>query len=291
MHDNKDKPAYLFPWRVNAAIGAAGYGFIAHVFPGVADSLELFDAPIQTVLNTHSDLFGLVFAGVFAVAAVASLFEHRRRRRLPGRRGRRTIGTRLWQRRRGRRRTANTPKPGKISAPPRAGGAQTGAGLGTLRGRGYATDGDGLRIHGQDIRLAALDAPEHKQPALTCEGRWIDHGRHVKSRLIERIKGRMLEVRVVDRDKYGRLVGFVTDDRGDDVNEWLVREGLAIAAYRVEYFRAEAHARARGLGMWGMREAYDPRGWRRGQRIPVHNMRTHPAGGSAGPNRKARPFR
>ncbi len=131
----------------------------------------------------------------------------------------------------------------------------------TISGEAYVTDGDGIRVGDQNIRLASLDAPEWDQPAMDRSGEWFDHGKQVKSALIRAIGGKHVQVVVDEYDKYGRAVGVVTCD-GKDVGEWLVRNGYAIAAYGDRYENIEREARKAKRGMWGLRVAYDPRSWR-----------------------------
>lgn len=132
---------------------------------------------------------------------------------------------------------------------------------GTITGKAYVTDDDGLRVSGYDIRLAGLDAPEWDQPARHRDGNWFCHGRHVKSKLIEAIGGKHVRVKVEGYDQYGRVLGSVTYN-GKDVGAWLVRNGLAISAYEDKYKHIENEARNARRGMWGYDAAYDPRAWR-----------------------------
>ena len=132
---------------------------------------------------------------------------------------------------------------------------------GTLAGRAYVTDGDGIRVSGQEVRLAGLDAPEWDQRAKHHDGYWFGHGKRVKSALIREIGGKRVHVTVEDYDKFGRAVGIVTCN-GKDVGEWLVREGHAIAAYSDRYKHIEREARQSKRGMWGHAVNIDPRRWR-----------------------------
>lgn len=55
-----------------------------------------------------------------------------------------------------------------------------------------------------------------------------------------------------------------TEFSGDRyIEEWLMREGLAIAASGKEYKATDAAARATWRGMWGLARTFDPRAWRR----------------------------
>ena len=132
---------------------------------------------------------------------------------------------------------------------------------GTLAGKAYVTDGDGVRVSGQEVRFAGLDAPEWDQRAKHQDGYWFGHGKRVKSALIREIGGRRVHVTVEDYDKFGRVVGIVTCN-GKDVGEWLVREGHAIAAYSDRYKFVEREARQAKRGMWDHAVNIDPRQWR-----------------------------
>ena len=132
---------------------------------------------------------------------------------------------------------------------------------GTITGKAYVTDGDGLKVSGYNIRLAGLDAPEWNQWAKHQQGYWFQHGKRVKSALIREVGGKYVRVTVKGHDKYGRVIGTVTcNDK--DVGEWLVRNGHAIAAYGDQYKQIEREARRARRGMWGHAKITDPRAWR-----------------------------
>ena len=130
-----------------------------------------------------------------------------------------------------------------------------------LTGKAYVTDGDGIRVSGKEVRFAGLDAPEWDQVARHRDGYWFNHGKRVKSALIQRVGGKLVHVTVEDYDKFGRAVGTVTCD-GEDIGEWLVREGHARALYSERYKQVELDARSAGRGMWGHAVNIDPRAWR-----------------------------
>ena len=131
----------------------------------------------------------------------------------------------------------------------------------TISGKAYVTDGDGVRVAGQEVRLAGLDAPEWDQKAKHRDGYWFNHGKRVKSALIREIGGKHVHVSVEGVDKFGRLLGTVTC-RGRDIGEWLVREGHAIAAYGDRYQHVQREARKAKRGMWGHAYNFDPRAHR-----------------------------
>ena len=131
----------------------------------------------------------------------------------------------------------------------------------TITGKAYVTDGDGVRVAGQEVRLAGLDAPEWDQKAKHKDGYWFNHGKRVKSALIRKLGGEHVSVSVEGTDKFGRLLGTVTCG-GSDIGEWLVREGHAIAAYDDRYKRIERGARKAKRGMWAHAHNFDPRAHR-----------------------------
>ena len=131
----------------------------------------------------------------------------------------------------------------------------------TLIGKAYVTDGDGIRVSGQEVRIAGLDAPEFDQVARHRDGYWYPHGRHVKSALIREIGGKRVHVTVERYDKFGRAIGIVTYDNMD-VGEWLVREGHARAMYDDRFKHIEQEARNARRGMWRHATNIDPRKWR-----------------------------
>ena len=131
----------------------------------------------------------------------------------------------------------------------------------TITGKAYVTDGDGIRVARQEVRIAGLDAPEWDQKAKHQDGYWFKHGKRVKSALIQEIGGKHVHVSVESVDKFGRLLGTVTYN-GRDIGEWLVREGHAIAAYSDRYKHVEREAREAKRGMWAHAHNFDPRAHR-----------------------------
>ena len=132
---------------------------------------------------------------------------------------------------------------------------------GTVSGKAYVTDGDGIRVAGQEVRFAGLDAPEWNQVAKHSDGYWLGHGKRVKSALIREIGGKYVHVQIEDYDKFGRAIGTVTYN-GRDIGEWLVSQGYARALYSRRYKNAEWQAKNDKKGMWGYAVNIDPRSWR-----------------------------
>ena len=131
----------------------------------------------------------------------------------------------------------------------------------SITGKAYVTDGDGIRVDKQEVRLVGLDAPEWDQKAKHRDGYWFNHGKRVKNALIQEIGGKHVRVSVEGTDRFGRLLGTVTY-KGGDIGEWLVWEGHAIAAYSDRYIHVEREAREAKRGMWAHAHNFDPRAHR-----------------------------
>jgi micrococcal nuclease len=121
-------------------------------------------------------------------------------------------------------------------------------------------DGDTLTVLDSDfkqvkVRLAEIDAPESKQP----------FGTRARQSLGELCHEKRAEVRVTDRDRYGRIVGRVTCD-GTDANSTQVHRGLAWVYDRyakdATLYRLQDEARAAGRGLWTDSTPVAPWAWR-----------------------------
>lgn len=109
-------------------------------------------------------------------------------------------------------------------------------------------DGDTMTVFcdGQEekIRLHCIDAPEMGQQPWGRRSR--DH--------LRRITPEQVEVRAIERDRYGRLVGEVLAG-GRSLNLAMVDAGEAVVYDRYcsdgRYPTAERQARSAGQGVWG----------------------------------------
>lgn len=127
-----------------------------------------------------------------------------------------------------------------------------------LTGPATASDGDGLRLNGERIRLQGVDAFELHQTCGTgpC-------GRAARDALDRLIAGRHVACEPVDADRYDRTVAYCFVD-GVDLGEQMVLQGHALAfrRYSSEYVDEEATARRNRAGAWaGTFE--NPADWRR----------------------------
>ena len=136
-----------------------------------------------------------------------------------------------------------------------------------VAGMAVVTDGDGLRVtdaagRRHEIRIAGIDAAEHGQQAQSARtGNWFNEGWWVKNKLVKKVGGQQVRVTVEKRDKFGRLVGQVTCG-GEDIGEWLVGGGYAIAAYSDRYKQVQKAACKEKRGRWGFAKRHDPRSHR-----------------------------
>jgi micrococcal nuclease len=121
-------------------------------------------------------------------------------------------------------------------------------------------DGDTLtlQVDGEfhRIRLSEIDTPERDQP-------W---GNESKAALVFKVEDALIQVTVVDADRYGRKVGKVWLD-GRDVNRELVNEGHAWVYERYlldeTLMDDQELAKSEERGLWGLPEPIPPWQWRR----------------------------
>ncbi len=127
-------------------------------------------------------------------------------------------------------------------------------------------DGDTIAIAGARIRLYGIDAPESAQ-VCQADGKSYQCGTSATLALTGRIGGRSVSCEERDQDRYGRVVA-VCHAGGEDLNAWLVSEGLAIAYrhYSTDYVGHERAAREAARGLW-RGEFVEPWQWRKGKRM------------------------
>lgn len=118
-------------------------------------------------------------------------------------------------------------------------------------GRATVIDGDTIDIQGQQIRFFGIDAPESAQTCRDGQGRDYRCGQRATRALADKIGQRTVACEQREIDQYRRIVA-VCRVGNQDLNEWLVREGLAVAyrRYSTAYVRAEDEAKAARRGIW-----------------------------------------
>ena len=135
------------------------------------------------------------------------------------------------------------------------------------------SDGDTITVmrdgRGIKIRLAEIDTPEKRQPYSQAAKRFT-------SELCFR---KVVTVKPTTIDRYGRLVGHVVTQDGRQLNEELVRAGLAWQYKRysksAKLAALEAEARKAKRGLWSEPNPIPPWEWRRARR----GSRAPPAAG------------
>jgi endonuclease YncB( thermonuclease family) len=120
-----------------------------------------------------------------------------------------------------------------------------------LVGHASVTDGDTIKINGERIRLVGIDAPEMHQSCKDVAGRNYDCGVVSAAQLRAHIASKSVSCRPEGTDRYGRTLA-VCFVGSEDLNAWLVTEGLAVAYrhYSVAYVPQEDAARTAHRGLW-----------------------------------------
>ncbi len=138
-------------------------------------------------------------------------------------------------------------------------------------------DGDTIELHGERIRLHGIDAPEGKQVCQVAS-RPVRCGQIAAEMLRQFVGRQIVSCAPEDRDQYGRTVATCYLGK-TDLNEWMVRQGQAVAytRYSTKYVAAESEARAAKRGIWAG-EFQRPDEWRRSQRdIQAANVPAAPS--------------
>ncbi len=123
-------------------------------------------------------------------------------------------------------------------------------------------DGDSILVEKEgasyEIRLYGIDAPEYHQLG----------GREARFWLQENIAGKTVGIRVINRDRYDRLVAIVTS-AGKNINEELVALGLVQVYDRYcrqeickHWKQQQRVARQKRWGLWRQRHPVSPWIWR-----------------------------
>ncbi len=134
--------------------------------------------------------------------------------------------------------------------------------LADITGTARVIDGDTIEVQGQKIRLHGIDAPEGRQLCFDDGEPWLC-GTDATNALRHKIGDRPVTCEELDRDRYERIVAKCMLN-GEDIGEWMVLRGWAVAYiyYSYEYTRAEATAKAKERGIWAS-EFEMPWDWRK----------------------------
>ncbi|MCI0469264.1 MAG: thermonuclease family protein [Nitrospirae bacterium] len=118
----------------------------------------------------------------------------------------------------------------------------------------------------EKIRLIGIDAPELRQEP------WGRHAKRHLKKLISKSDWLVnIELDIQQRDKYGRLLAYVWDNRGMMINEGMIADGYAVLftlppniKYTDRLIEAQNAAKSAMRGVWGkngLKEA--PVDWRK----------------------------
>ncbi len=107
--------------------------------------------------------------------------------------------------------------------------------LADVSGPARVIDGDSLEIAGERIRLHGIDAPENRQ-LCHLDGKPWQCGKDAANALAGKINRRSVACEELDRDRYRRIVAKCTV-AGEDIGEWMVANGWAVAYYLLRPMR------------------------------------------------------
>ena len=135
-----------------------------------------------------------------------------------------------------------------------------------IAGRASVIDGNTIEIHGQHIPLDGVDAPEKGQPCYDAAGQAYRCGTIAARALDQFVGDSPVTCRERTTDRYGRTVADCSV-RGVDSEEWLVRNGHALAyrRYSSDYIGAEQEAKNNKRGVWSG-SLMPPWEWRKAKR-------------------------
>ena len=138
---------------------------------------------------------------------------------------------------------------------------------GAIVGTASVIDADTLDIRSERIRLVGVDAPESGQKCKDASGALVRCGSTAANALDAWINRNPVTCASEGTDRYQRVLGKCSV-RGQSVQDWLVRNGHAVAyrEYSTEFVPAEIAAREAKAGIWAG-EFVMPSDWRKGQRL------------------------
>ena len=112
-------------------------------------------------------------------------------------------------------------------------------------------DGDTIEIHGERIRLDAIDAPETRQLCRQSDGTPWRCGQKSAFALSDIMGRATIRCEQKSRDRYRRIIA-VCFKGTINLNAWMVEQGWAVAfrKYGLDYVTQEDEARVNRRGMW-----------------------------------------
>jgi endonuclease YncB( thermonuclease family) len=120
-----------------------------------------------------------------------------------------------------------------------------------LTGIAKIRDGDQVQIAGSRIRLAGIDAPSVDQLCLNTNGERWTCGIAARDELVRHAGNKNWSCHVQRTDRFGHSVAKC-EVEGEDIQEWMVKNGWALSYVRVshDYDADEKEARDARAGIW-----------------------------------------
>jgi endonuclease YncB( thermonuclease family) len=124
-----------------------------------------------------------------------------------------------------------------------------------------AIDGDTLVINWkgkeETVRLIGVDTPESVDPRTTVQCFGLEASEALKLKANGEPALFTIDPTQGERDKYNRLLGYVSLPDGTLINQWLIEEGYGFEytynlpyKYQSEFIKAEGRARQSQKGLW-----------------------------------------
>jgi endonuclease YncB( thermonuclease family) len=121
-----------------------------------------------------------------------------------------------------------------------------------LAGQASVIDGDSIEIHGTNVRLFGIDAPESSQLCRNEDGAHYRCGQIASNALFDFIAKRPVECVDLDTRSWKRVVA-VCNVAGTDLADWMVRNGHALDWPQYSkggYAAAQDEAKRTERGLW-----------------------------------------
>ena len=123
-----------------------------------------------------------------------------------------------------------------------------------VEGRALVAAADVLRIDGNEIKLAEIEAPEADQKCMAGKKRW-SCGEAARTAVQKLVRGKVVACELSGTDSAGRPLGRCRVGKGkdgQDIAAALVSEGAVFAetGMLASYGALEAEAKARKAGLW-----------------------------------------
>lgn len=122
---------------------------------------------------------------------------------------------------------------------------------GPIIGVASVIDGDTIEIHGERIRLDAIDAPESRQLCRHADGAPWRCGQKSALALSDFMGRSTIRCEARGRDRYQRIIAVCFKSEVN-LNAWMVEQGWAVAfrKYGIDYIGQEDEARLARRGVW-----------------------------------------